>query len=121
MKTHILLVEDEVKIATLLALDLCDAGYHVTVAHDGIEGWNQAYNHPPDLIVLDWQLPHLTGLDICTRLRAAGQTMPILFASAYEDQTLHTMALQSGANGFLVKPFSSDMLLTKIAEQFEAL
>ena len=113
---HILLVEDEVKIATLVALDLSDAGYRVTVAHDGITAWEQTQRHAPDMIVLDWKLPQLTGLELCTRLRASGRTMPIIFATAWEDQEHRTIALKAGANDYLVKPFGTDMLLTKIAD-----
>ena len=114
MIPHILLVDDEVSITKLLELDLTDAGYRVTMAHDGFSGWHQAHIHNPDLVVLDWQLPHLTGLEVCARLRAAGKTMPIIFTTAFEDRDHRTLALAAGANDYLVKPFGSQTLIRKI-------
>ena len=114
MTAHILLVEDEIKLAKLLELDLCDHGYDVNVVHDGLSGWQQAQDGSPDLIVLDWQLPLLTGPEICARLRAAGRTMPIIFTTALDDPEHRATALQAGANEYLVKPFGIDVLLQKI-------
>ncbi len=112
MNTHVLLIEDEARMARLLELDLNDAGYQVTVAHDGETGWHLAEAQPPDVIVLDWQLPRLTGLEVCQRLRAVGQKMPIIFATALGDG--REQALQAGATAYVTKPFSTEMLMQLI-------
>jgi DNA-binding response OmpR family regulator len=114
MTTHVLLIEDEVKMARLLELDLNDAGYRVTVAHNGLTGWQLAKIQAPDVIVLDWQLPQLTGLEVCQRLRKAGRMMPIIFATALGDSDCRKAVLQAGGTDYLIKPFSSESLLKMI-------
>lgn len=117
MNLHVLLIEDEVAIARLLELDLCDAGYQVSVAHDGLTGWQMAQTQAPDIVVLDWELPRLTGLEVCQRLRDAGKLMPIIFATALGDDLRRKAALRAGGTDYLVKPFSSERLLRVIDEQ----
>lgn len=75
MTAHILLVEDEVKLARFVELELNSEGYQVSVANDGILGLTLARDLSPDLAILDWMLPGLTGLEICRRLRATGNSM----------------------------------------------
>ncbi|MEO0374778.1 MAG: response regulator [Cyanobacteria bacterium P01_A01_bin.17] len=117
MNIHVLLIEDEANIARLLELDLSDVGYRVTVAHDGLTGLHLAQTQAPDIIVLDWQLPQLTGLEICQRLRDAGKMMPIIFATALGDDLPRKAALRAGGTDYLVKPFSTESLLRVIDEQ----
>lgn len=114
MNSHVLLIEDEAKTARLLELDLDDAGYQVTVASDGMTGYRLAQQQPPDVIILDWQLPQLTGREVCQRLRDGGQMMPIIVATALSDR--RATALQAGATDYLTKPFSTETLLRLIEQ-----
>lgn len=116
MNIHVLLIEDEVNIARLVEMDLHDAGYRVTVAHDGMTGLHLAQTQAPDIVVLDWQLPHLTGVEICQRLRNAGKMMPVIFATALGDVEHRKAALQAGGSHYLIKPFRTEGLLQLIDE-----
>ncbi len=120
MNTHVLLIEDEVNIARLVEMDLHDAGYQVTLAHDGIKGLHLAQTQAPDVVVLDWQLPHLTGVEICQKLRDAGKMMPIIFATALGDIEHRTAALQAGGTHYLIKPFRTEGLLQLIEAHQES-
>ena len=72
MTAHILLVEDDDKLAQFMKLELTTEGYQVSLAQDGMNGLTQAREVHPDLIILDWMLPGLTGLEVCRRLRQTG-------------------------------------------------
>lgn len=115
MQPHVLVIEDEVRMARLLELELHDAGYQVSVALDGLLGWQQATTLAPDVIVLDWLLPQLTGLEICTRLRQGGSRTPIIFTTALSDRTHQEQAEQAGATAYIVKPFTFEHLLQAIS------
>lgn len=120
MNPHILLVEDEVRIAQLVELELSDAGYQVNIAHDGQVGLELAQAIQPDAIVLDWTLPNLTGLEICQQLRAAGNTVPIVFATAMDDPPHRQAAMAAGANAYVVKPYSIHDLMETLTAQLPA-
>lgn len=77
MTAHILLVEDEVRLARFIELELNSEGYRVSVAHDGMSGLSLARESEPDLAILDWMLPGLTGVELCRRLRATGSKVPL--------------------------------------------
>lgn len=121
MNPHILLVEDEIRIAQLVELELADAGYQVNIAHDGQVGLELAQTLQPDAIVLDWTLPHLTGLEICQQLRAKGNAVPIVFATAMADAPHRQAAMAAGANAYVVKPYSIGDLVETITAQLPAL
>jgi DNA-binding response OmpR family regulator len=114
MTAHILLVEDEVKLARFLELELSSEGYRLSVAHDGIEGLTLARESTPDLAVLDWMLPGLTGLEVCRRLRATGNKMPIILLTAKDEVGDRVAGLDAGADDYVVKPFSIEELLARI-------
>lgn len=118
MKGSILLVEDETRLARLMALELSEAGYEVTVANDGLLGLEQAQTTAPDLLLLDWSLPKLTGLDICAKLRTAGHAVPIIFVTSRAEDEYKAIALEAGANDYLMKPFNINTLLDKIRRLF---
>ncbi len=118
MKGSILLVEDEARLARLMALELSEAGYEVTVASDGLAGLEQAQATTPDLLLLDWSLPKLTGLDICAKLRTAGHAVPIIFVTSRAEEEYKEIALEAGANDYLMKPFNINALLDKISTFF---
>ncbi len=118
MKGSILLVEDETCLARLMALELSEAGYDVTIASDGLAGLEQAEANAPDLLLLDWSLPKLTGLDLCAKLRRAGDAVPIIFVTSRAEDEYKAIALEAGANDYLMKPFNINALLDKISTFF---
>lgn len=114
MTAHILLVEDEVKLARFIELELSSDGYQVTVAHDGMSGLSVARETPPDLAILDWMLPGLTGVELCRRLRTTGNKMPIILLTARDEVSDRVQGLDAGADDYMVKPFSIEELLARI-------
>lgn len=114
MTVHILLVEDEVKLARFVELELSSEGYQVSVAHDGISGLSMARESEPDLAILDWMLPGLTGVELCRRLRATGSKMPIVLLTARDEVGDRVAGLDAGADDYVVKPFSIEELLARI-------
>lgn len=114
MATHILLVEDEVKLARFVELELNSEGYKVSVAHDGISGLTLAREVSPDLAILDWMLPGLSGLELCRRLRATGNKIPVILLTAKDEVSDRVAGLDAGADDYVVKPFSIEELLARI-------
>ncbi|MUH00904.1 response regulator [Scytonema sp. UIC 10036] len=114
MTAHILLVEDEVKLARFVELELDSEGYKVSVAHDGITGLTLARESSPDLAILDWMLPGLSGLELCRRLRATGNKMPVILLTAKDEVSDRVAGLDAGADDYVVKPFSIEELLARI-------
>jgi DNA-binding response OmpR family regulator len=114
MTAHILLVEDEIKLAKFIQLELSYEGYEVSLVHDGVEGLTTARELPVDLIILDWVLPRLSGIEICRRLRATGNKVPIILLTAKDEVSDRVAGLDSGADDYLVKPFSIEELLARI-------
>jgi two-component system response regulator MprA len=114
---RILVIEDEARIAQFIERGLIYEGYRVNVARDGQTGLNIARDNPPDLVILDWMLPGLDGLEVCRRLRAASD-VPILMLTAKDDVTDRVTALDTGADDYLVKPFSIDELMARVRALF---
>ncbi|MGF1674604.1 MAG: response regulator transcription factor [Rivularia sp. (in: cyanobacteria)] len=114
MKAHILLVEDEVKLAKFVELELGFEGYQVSVANDGLTGLTMARESQPDLILLDWMLPGMTGLEICRRLRTTGDKVPIILLTAKDEVSDRVAGLDAGADDYVVKPFSVEELLARV-------
>jgi len=118
MAKEILIVEDQVGISNFLRQGLTEEGYSVTVESSGDLGLIKALNKPYDLILLDWMLPKVTGLEICKTIRKSNKITPIIFLTA-KDTVEETIAgLQSGANDYIKKPFSFEELLERIKVQF---
>ena len=112
---RILLVDDEVRLTELLRLELDVEGYEVEVASDGATGLIKARSKPePDLIVLDWNLPDFSGVDICQRIRSNGVTTPILMLTGHDDISDRVKALDAGVDDYLVKPFSIEELMARL-------
>jgi two-component system OmpR family response regulator len=114
MTSHILVVEDEAKLAQFIELELKYEGYQVTVANDGWSGIAAARESHPDLILLDWMLPGISGLEICRRLRMTGDRVPIVLLTAKDEISDRVAGLDAGADDYLVKPFSLEELLARI-------
>lgn len=111
---QILLVDDEIELTEPLTHVLKREGYQVDVAHDGAEGGTLATQGSYDLLILDWMLPHQSGLEICQSLRARGDTTPVLFLTAKDTIDDRVAGLDAGADDYLVKPFELRELLARV-------
>ena len=112
--THILLVEDEVKLARFVELELNYQGYQVSIAYDGLTALTAARKLHLDLVILDWMLPGLSGLEICRRLRSIAEKVPIILLTVKDEVSDRIAVLDAGADDYLVKPFSVDELLARV-------
>jgi len=113
MKEKILVIEDDEAILRILRRGLAFDAYQVETATDGQMGLTKAREWHPDLIILDWMLPGLDGLEVCRRLRTAG-TVPVLMLTAKDSIQDRVQGLDSGADDYLVKPFELDELTARI-------
>ena len=102
---RILLVEDDERIAKVLAAALKDQNYTVDIATDGEAGWDFALAFEFDLIILDVMLPKLDGISLCQRLRRENYQTPVLMLTAKDTSTDKVRGLDSGADDYVVKPF----------------
>ncbi|MBC6402609.1 MAG: phosphate regulon transcriptional regulator PhoB [Hyphomonadaceae bacterium] len=116
MKPHVLIVEDEDALATLLEYNFQKEGYDVSIADDGDEAILLASEHTPDLILLDWMMPKLSGIEVCRRLRRKSGTRstPIIMLTARGDESDKITGLDYGADDYVVKPFSTPELLARV-------
>jgi two-component system response regulator MprA len=113
MSEQILIVEDDHGIADTLRRGLIFEGYRAAVAYNGQEALNAARDQMPDLVILDWMLPGMDGLEVCKRLRAASE-VPILMLTAKDSIADRVEGLDTGADDYLVKPFAFDELLARV-------
>jgi DNA-binding response OmpR family regulator len=118
MPRQILVIEDDLHIAHLVAFHLRDTGYDVQVAHDGVAGLTQAVATPYDLIILDLMLPGMEGLELCRKLRANPRYSPILMLTAKSSEGDRVLGLEVGADDYLTKPFSVLELLARVKAIF---
>ncbi|ESU18837.1 DNA-binding heavy metal response regulator [Flavobacterium cauense R2A-7] len=114
----ILIIEDESGISNFLKQGLEEEGYTIHVASDGMIGLEMAKKEMPDLILLDWMLPKLTGLEVCEAIRKEDQKTPILFLTAKDTVQETIEGLKAGANDYIKKPFSFEELLERIKIHF---
>lgn len=114
MNPKILLIEDEEKLAKFVEMELGYESYDVTVAHDGLSGLMAARHAEPDLVLLDWMMPGLSGVEVCRRLRATGFKEPIILMTAKDDIADRVAGLDAGADDYVVKPFSIEELLARV-------
>lgn len=113
MKEKILIIEDDEGILRFLRRGMSFEGYQVETAVDGQDGLNKAREWHPDLVILDWMLPGMDGLEVCRRLRGSGPT-PILMLTAKDMVQDRVQGLDSGADDYMVKPFELDELLARV-------
>ena len=111
---RILLIEDDIAISRLLKEGLEDESYAVDVAHDGGEGYRTASADEYDVIILDIMLPEMDGYEVCRALRKDGNKTPILMLTARDAERDIVEGLDTGADDYLAKPFSFDVLLARI-------
>jgi two-component system phosphate regulon response regulator PhoB len=116
MTPHVLVVEDEDSLATLLQYNLQKEGYEVTLAGDGEEALLMVDERLPDLIVLDWMLPKVSGIEVCRRLRQRNETrnVPVVMLTARGEESDRVRGLDTGADDYVVKPFSMTELGARI-------
>lgn len=112
---RILIVEDEKRLALHLQELLQNNSYTVAVAHDGAQAWDILTNDAFDVIILDWLLPEISGIEICERLRQRGDKTPILFLTAQSALNHRIKGLEVGADDYLTKPFHPDELLIRLS------
>ena len=116
MTPYVLVVEDEDALATLLHYNLDKEGYRVGVAGDGEEALIMANERAPDLVILDWMLPKVSGIEVCRRLRGRSETrnVPIIMLTARGEESDRVRGLDTGADDYLTKPFSMVELIARI-------
>src|SRR5215212_3373093 len=111
---RILVVDDEAAITELLSTALRYMGYDVATARTGAAALDNAAGHPPDLIVLDVMLPDIDGFEVCRRLRADGDFVPVIFLTAREGEDDRVTGFIRGGDDYVTKPFSLEELTLRI-------
>jgi two-component system phosphate regulon response regulator PhoB len=120
MSAKILLVEDDPSLTELICYNLQQEGFEVLVEMDGEEGLMSAQSNTPDLILLDWMLPNLSGIEICRRIRRdkATQNIPVIMLTARSEENDRIRGLDTGADDYITKPFSPKELIARIKAIF---
>ena len=115
-KPHVLIVEDEAALVTMLRYNLESEGYRVSEAVDGEEAILLVIEEPPDLILLDWMLPSLSGIEVCRRIRRneSARDVPIIMLTARGEDSDRVRGLDSGADDYITKPFSPRELTARV-------
>ena len=111
---RILLVDDDEQLMEVLADSLVRQHYAVDIADTGEMGWEFILLFNYDLVVLDWMLPDVDGVNLCRQIRSKGYTMPIMLLTARDRNTDKVMGLDAGADDYIVKPFDFDVLTARI-------
>ncbi|MEJ6478458.1 MAG: phosphate regulon transcriptional regulator PhoB [Octadecabacter sp.] len=116
---HVLIVEDEPAQREILGYNLEAQGYRVSQARDGEEGLICVKEDMPDVIVLDWMMPNISGIEMCRRLKLAPETraIPIIMLSARSEDFDKVRGLETGADDYVVKPYSVTELMARIKTQ----
>ena len=118
-KPTILLVEDEPAQRAVLAYNLKSEGFDVIEAEDGEEALVMAQDSLPDLVLLDWMLPHVSGLEVCRRLKSGKTTraLPVIMLSARSEELDKVRGLETGADDYMVKPYSVAELMARVRKE----
>jgi len=114
MTKKILVVEDEHQIADIISFNLQREGYEVYTCYDGADGFKNAEEKNPDLILLDVMLPHMDGFTVCKELRAKKIEIPIIMLTARGDEEDKVLGLELGADDYITKPFSIKELMARV-------
>jgi DNA-binding response OmpR family regulator len=112
--THILVIDDDPAITSMLRRGLSYEGYIVTVAHDGMSGLTQSREVSPDVIILDLMMPGMDGLEVLHRIRKADARLPVILLTAKDTPDDQVQGILSGADDYLTKPFVFDVLLARV-------
>jgi DNA-binding response OmpR family regulator len=114
MTIRVLVIEDETALADFVVQGLREEGYAVAHAVDGEAGWRAYQSEAPDVVLLDWWLPGIDGLEILRRIRLTDRDTPVLFLTARSGIPDRVQGLDSGADDYLVKPFAFSELLARV-------
>ena len=116
METSILIADDEPNQLELLGFNLKSAGFSIIKASNGLEALELIENHSPDLIILDWMMPKMSGIDVCRTLRSRSETKhtPIIILSARSEDSDKSLGLDTGADDYISKPFSPKELVSRV-------
>jgi two-component system, OmpR family, phosphate regulon response regulator PhoB len=116
---HVLVVEDEPAQREVLSYNLEAEGYRVTTAANGEDGLMMVQEDPPDVMVLDWMLPSVSGIEVCRQLKARTETrdMPIIMLSARSEEVDKVRGLEIGADDYVVKPYAVSELMARVRTQ----
>lgn len=114
---HLIVIEDEIDLQSVLEYNLKQAGYSVTLAGKGQDGLRLAQQHIPDLILLDLMLPDISGIDVCRSLKSqpATKAIPVIMVTARGEEIDRVVGFEIGADDYVVKPFSMRELLLRIS------
>jgi DNA-binding response OmpR family regulator len=112
---RILLIDDDESLLDVLSLAIEDASHQVAVARDGLEGLRLARADRPELILCDVNLPRLDGFSLCRQLRAAGDRTPLVLLTSRDSEIDEALGLELGADDYVSKPFSTRVLLARVA------
>ncbi len=115
-ETRVLIVEDEEALATLLEYNLGKEKFIVSLASDGEEGLLKIEEDAPDVVILDWMLPKISGIEICRQIRSKPETrnIPIIMLTARSEEADRIRGLETGADDYLTKPFSTNELIARV-------
>ncbi len=116
VKPRILVVEDETALVEILRYNLEKEGFEVTAAADGDDALAAINDQAPDLVILDWMLPHVSGLEICRQVRRKSETrdLPIIMLTARGEEADRVRGLEVGADDYIAKPFSPSELVARV-------
>lgn len=116
MKPYVLIAEDEQSVCELLRYNLESEDYHVAIANDGEEALLLMDERAPDLLLLDWMLPKVPGIEVCRRARnkPATKNMPIIMLTARTEESDRVRGLDTGADDYITKPFSTTELMARV-------
>lgn len=110
----VLVAEDDVRLAALLEQALVESGWRVQLHHDGLAAFDGVLRGQVDVVLLDWMLPGLDGVEVCRRLRDLGVQTPVLMLTARTALADRVEGLDAGADDYLLKPFELDELLARV-------
>ena len=116
MRPRILIVEDDPSLVELLQYNLAKEDFATAVAVDGETALREIMDRPPDLVILDWMIPGLSGLEVCRQVRRRAETraLPVIMLTARGEETDRVRGLEGGADDYVVKPFSTSELIARI-------
>ncbi|GJL91466.1 phosphate regulon transcriptional regulator PhoB [Hyphococcus sp.] len=115
-ETKVLIVEDEDALSTILEYNLAKEKFEVALATDGEEGLLKVEEFGPDIIILDWMLPKVSGIEVCRRIRSKPESrnIPIIMLTARSEEADRIRGLETGADDYLTKPFSTAELIARV-------
>jgi two-component system, OmpR family, phosphate regulon response regulator PhoB len=116
MKTHILIAEDDSGVAEMISYNLQKEDYEISIARDGEEALMLIEERAPDMLLLDWMLPKVSGIEVCRRIRnSAGQgNLPIIMLTARGEESDRVRGLDTGADDYIIKPFAVPELVARV-------